>query len=110
MAAGCLCNIVGGGHQAVGAWWARQDGSKAGVGGIASLFGGISRSCLRCKGFPCRFQGLLVCIGCRWQMFVPPWKEGDDQYRITRSCLSLGGGLPPRSTGPGGGSGEVCLV
>ena len=49
---GCLRNNVGGSHHAVGAWWARQDCSKAGVGGIASSSRSMSRNCLKYKGIP----------------------------------------------------------
>ena len=42
--------MVGGSHHAVGVRWARQDGSKGGVGGIVSCFGNVLRSWLRCKG------------------------------------------------------------
>ena len=43
-------NIERASHHTVGVWWARHDGSKAGVGGIVSCLGNMSRSCLRCKG------------------------------------------------------------
>ena len=46
---GCLVNIVGGSRWAVGIQWARQDGSGAGVGGIASSCGGMWRGYLRCN-------------------------------------------------------------